>query len=135
MNYINLSIFIFAIFLIITEAFPGLHNSLKWKNKNPTDNKIVELGKEVVKLFNRDYHLNTIFNRVLEAEKQNTKAFKRYHLEVMVLTACEGKNEVCQQKIGADIFKKKRSPQETEMYVYKESDNDSNENENNNLVE
>uniref|UniRef100_A0A0N5BQC1 Cystatin domain-containing protein n=1 Tax=Strongyloides papillosus TaxID=174720 RepID=A0A0N5BQC1_STREA len=125
MNYLNVSIFIIASFLVVIEAFPGFNKSPKWKKKSPTDNKIVDLGKKAVKLFTKDYGTNAIFSRVLNAEKQKTKVFNRYHLEVLVLTACEGKNEACQQKIGADIFKKKHSPNEIEMYVYKDSDENS----------
>uniref|UniRef100_A0A0K0G4E9 Cystatin domain-containing protein n=1 Tax=Strongyloides venezuelensis TaxID=75913 RepID=A0A0K0G4E9_STRVS len=104
MNYSNVPNLIITIFLLIIEAFPGLHNSQKWKNKNRTDVKIVDLGKEVVKHFNKDYHLNTIFSRVLEAERQKTEVFQRYHLEVMVLTACEGKNEVLPGKNWCRYF-------------------------------
>uniref|UniRef100_A0A0N5B730 Cystatin domain-containing protein n=1 Tax=Strongyloides papillosus TaxID=174720 RepID=A0A0N5B730_STREA len=127
MNYLNVSIFIIATFLIVVETFPSFHKQrelFKMKQKDPKNKKIIKLAKQSVAHYNRKYNMNSRFAGVLKAKKEHTTDSSHYVLVISTMTDCGGNELVCLEEIHSDVYKNKKNPTHLSFYVHKEGSPD-----------
>uniref|UniRef100_A0A0N5BBL3 Cystatin domain-containing protein n=1 Tax=Strongyloides papillosus TaxID=174720 RepID=A0A0N5BBL3_STREA len=125
MNYFNVSIFIIATFLLIIDALPKIYKPRTlnvWKEKNPSDEKMIQFGRKAVVAYNQENHLNSIFSRVVKAEREYEANSKHYHLEISTLIGCAEHKIGCPQIFDADIYQNYKSPKELTLYVHEKRD-------------
>uniref|UniRef100_A0A0N5B731 SCP domain-containing protein n=1 Tax=Strongyloides papillosus TaxID=174720 RepID=A0A0N5B731_STREA len=120
MNYLNVSIFIIATFLIVTGEFfflPKHSKRHEWESKSTKDRKILRYAKDAVKLYNEINHSMLTLNQVLAARRIYEGDSKHYNLKILANNDCNRKMYGCTEEIIADIIKNNEHPHKLKISV------------------
>uniref|UniRef100_A0A0N5BQC2 Cystatin domain-containing protein n=1 Tax=Strongyloides papillosus TaxID=174720 RepID=A0A0N5BQC2_STREA len=107
MNFLKTFIFIIFTLLLTTETVNSLFKNRAdnlWKEKKPTDTKIIKLAEESLVHYNKEHGSNFFLDRILKAGKEYVKSMAHYFLKFIVTEDCGDDFKECSEIFYADVY-------------------------------